>query len=73
MLPTRFQKLQIEPKAIYSRQEAANVLGVSLSTLKRMINKGHLEISKPQGMRRIFITGESLQRMLDNTRFDREA
>ena len=42
---------------------------VSLSTLKRvsLINNGHLRVSKPDGMRRIFITGESLLNMLSDT------
>ncbi len=60
-------KIAIEPFAVYSRQEAAQALGVSLSTLKRLINNGHLRVSKPDGMRRIFITGESLLDMLSET------
>lgn len=67
------QKLHIEAGAVYSRQEAAEALGVSLSTLKRLINNGHLKVSKPRGMRRVFITGESLQKMLESTRLEREA
>ncbi|MGV2436367.1 MAG UNVERIFIED_CONTAM: excisionase family DNA-binding protein [Anaerolineae bacterium] len=42
-------KLKIEPGAVYSRQEAAEALGISLSTLKRLIKKGHLQASKPNG------------------------
>ncbi len=60
-------KIAIEPFAVYSRQEAAQALGVSLSTLKRLISNGHLRVSKPDGMRRIFITGESLLDMLSET------
>ena len=60
-------KIAIEPFVVYSRQEAAQALGVSLSTLKRLINNGHLRVSKPDGMRRIFITGESLLNMLSDT------
>ena len=60
-------KIAIERFAVYSRQEAAQALGVSLSTLKRLINNGHLRVSKPDGMRRIFITGESLLNMLSET------
>lgn len=60
-------KIVIEPAAVYSRQEAAQALGISLSTLKRLINNGHLRVSKPDGMRRIFITGESLLDMLNDT------
>ncbi len=60
-------KIAIEPFAVYSRQEAARALGISLSTLKRLISNGHLRVSKPDGMRRIFITGESLLDMLNDT------
>jgi excisionase family DNA binding protein len=60
-------KSTIEPNAIYSRREAANALGVSLSTLKKLIDMGHLEVSQPQGMRRIFIKGSSILEMLDRT------
>lgn len=67
------QKLRIEPGAIYSRQEAAAALGISLSTLKRLIRKGHLQVSKPSGMRRVFITGESILSMLDSTSVEKGA
>lgn len=67
MTTTETKKLRIESGAIYSRQEAATALGISLSTLKRLIKKGHLQVSKPSGMRRVFITGESILAMLDNT------
>jgi excisionase family DNA binding protein len=66
-------KLKIQPGAVYSRQEAAEALGISLSTLKRLIKKGHLQISKPDGMRRVFITGESIRAMLDDTAVDKGA
>lgn len=33
------RKLHIETGAVYSRQEAAEALGISLSTLKRLIKK----------------------------------
>ena len=49
-------KARIESGAVYSRQEAAEALGISLSTLKRLIKKRHLRVSKPTGMRRVFIT-----------------
>lgn len=67
------QKLHIESGAVYSRQEAAEALGISLSTLKRLIKKGHLEVSKPSGMRRVFITGVSITEMLSSTRLEKEA
>ncbi|GAB4568951.1 MAG: helix-turn-helix domain-containing protein [Anaerolineae bacterium] len=61
------QRPAIDPNAIYSRQEAARLLGVSLSTLKKLINAGYLKVSRPPGMRRIFIKGESILAMLDAT------
>ncbi|MBN2471783.1 MAG: helix-turn-helix domain-containing protein [Anaerolineae bacterium] len=57
----------IDPNAIYSRQETARLLGVSLSTLKKLINNGHLKVSRPPGLRRIFIKGENILVMLDAT------
>lgn len=66
-------KLKIESGAIYSRQEAAEALGISLSTLKRLIKKGHLQVSKPGGMRRVFITGESIIAMLNQTSLEQIA
>mgnify|MGYP001138920924 CR=1 FL=1 len=66
-------KSRIEPGAVYSRQEAAEALGISPSTLKRLIKKGHLQVSKPSGMRRVFITGESILGMLDDTRIEKGA
>jgi len=70
---TTEKKLHIEPGAVYSRQEAAEALGISLSTLKRLIKKNHLNVSKPAGMRRVFITGESILAMLESTRVEKEA
>jgi len=72
-MSTDTQKLHIEPGAVYSRQEAAEALGISLSTLKRLIKKGHLQVSKPAGMRRVFITGESILEMLDTTKVEKGA
>ncbi|HUN05918.1 MAG TPA: helix-turn-helix domain-containing protein [Aggregatilineales bacterium] len=66
-------KLAIESNAVYSRQEAAEALGVSLSTLKRLIKKGHLRVSKPDGMRRVLITGDSILGMLSDTVVERGA
>lgn len=63
----------IEPGAVYSRQEASEALGISLSTLKRLISKGHLKVSKPSGMRRVFITGESILAMLNDTAVEKGA
>ena len=63
----------IESGAVYSRQEAAEALGISLSTLKRLIKNGYLKVSKPHGMRRVFITGESIAAMLVDTTVERSA
>ena len=57
----------IELNAIYSREEAAQILGISLSTLKHLIRAGHLVVSQPPGIRRVFIRGSSILEMLDRT------
>ena|SRR5215831_2406087 len=69
----RDTKRTIDPNAIYSREEAAEALGVSLSTLKKLINGGYLRVSQPAGIRRIFIKGESILAMLDQTVVERRA
>ena len=66
-------KSVIESGVVYSRQEAAEALGISLSTLKRLIKNGHLKVSKPNGMRRVFITGESILAMLNDTAVEKGA
>ena len=66
-------KSVIESGVVYSRQEAAEALGISLSTLKRLIKNGHLKVSKPNGIRRVFITGESILAMLDDTAVEKGA
>lgn len=60
----------IQADAIYSREEAAEVLGVSLSTIKRLIAAGQLEASRPDSIRRIFIKGSSILKMLEDTRIE---
>lgn len=60
----------INPDAIYSREEAADLLGVSLSTIKRLIAAGQLEASRPESIRRVFIKGSSILRMLDDTKIE---
>ena len=67
----RTMKRSIDPDAVYSRQEAAEALGVSLSTLKKLINAGYLRVSQPPGIRRIFIKGESILEMFDQTIVER--
>jgi excisionase family DNA binding protein len=73
IMSVELAKPRIEPGAVYSRQEAAEALGISLSTLKRLIKKGHLKVSKPGGMRRVFITGESILGMLEDTAVEKGA
>ncbi len=63
-------KPSITANAIYSREEAAHLLGVSLSTLKRLITTGQLVASQPTGMRRVFIQGSSILEMLNATRVE---
>lgn len=60
----------IHPDAVYSREEAADVLGVSLSTIKRLIAAGQLEASRPESIRRVFIKGSSILRMLEETKIE---
>ena len=57
----------IDPDAVYSREEAAELLGVSLSTVKRLIAAGQLAASRPDSIRRIFIKGSSILTMLEET------
>jgi len=64
------QREPIHPDTIYSREEAAEALGISLSTLKRLIAAGELEVSRPPSIRRIFIKGSSILRMLEETRLE---
>ncbi len=63
-------KEPIQDNAVYSREEVADLLGVSLSTIKRLIQTGQLEVSKPNGVRRVFIQGSSILRMLDESRLE---
>ena len=58
----------VHPDTIYSREEAAELLGVSLSTIKRLIAAGQLEASRPDSIRRVFIKGSSIIRMLEETK-----
>jgi len=74
MMPDRTaHKRSIDPDTVYSREEAAEALGISLSTLKKLINTGYLRVSQPAGIRRIFIKGESILAMLDETIVERRA
>lgn len=60
-------KQPIHDNVIYSREEAAEALGISLSTLKRLIQTGQLKASQPNGLRRMFIKGSSIIEMLNQT------
>lgn len=62
----------IHADAIYSREEAAELLGVSLSTIKRLIASGELVASRPDSIRRVFIKGSSILRMLEDTKIEAE-
>jgi hypothetical protein len=48
-------------------------LGVSLTTLKQLIRAGHLIVSQPAGIRRVFIKGSSILEMLERTTLSRAA
>jgi excisionase family DNA binding protein len=58
----------INPDSVYSREETAELLGVSLSTIKRLIAAGQLTASRPDSIRRIFIKGSSILQMLEETK-----
>ena len=60
----------IEPLRVYSREEATEVLNISLSTVKRLIKSGQLRASQPAGMRRVFITGQAMLDFLDATQIN---
>lgn len=62
----------INPNSVYSREETAELLGVSLSTVKRLIAAGQLTASRPDSIRRIFIKGSSILQMLDETKIGSE-
>ena len=57
----------IEPNRVYSREEVAEVLNISLSTVKRLIASGQLRVSNPAGMRRVLIRGQHILDLLEAT------
>ncbi len=61
----------IEPNRVYSREEVAEVLNVSLSTIKRLIASGMLRVSSPVGMRRVLIRGQHILELLEKTEVKR--
>jgi excisionase family DNA binding protein len=58
------ERPSIVPTRVYSRVEVAEILNVSLSTIKRMLASGQLRASQPEGLRRVFITGQAILDML---------
>ncbi|MCS6870397.1 MAG: helix-turn-helix domain-containing protein [Anaerolineae bacterium] len=58
------QRPVIEPNRVYSREEVAEILNVSLSTVKRLIAARRLRVSQPHGMRRVLILGQHILDML---------
>ncbi|NLF79349.1 MAG: helix-turn-helix domain-containing protein [Chloroflexi bacterium] len=67
MAPHHTQRPPILPTRVYSRAEAAEILDVSLSTVKRLLASGQLRASQPVGLRRVFITGQAILDMLEAT------
>jgi excisionase family DNA binding protein len=61
------QRPAIEPTRVYSREETAEVLNVSLSTVKRMIASRRLRVSQLPGMRRVLILGQHILDLLAAT------
>lgn len=61
------------PTRVYSRAEVAEILNVSLSTVKRLLASGQLQASQPAGLRRVFITGQAILDMLATTQMDAQA
>jgi excisionase family DNA binding protein len=58
------ERLPIEAARVYSRLEVAEILDVSLSTVKRLLASGQLRASQPAGLRRVFITGQAILELL---------
>ncbi len=72
-MPTRkhhTERLAIVSTRVYSRAETAEILNVSLSTVKRLLASGQLRASQPAGLRRVFITGQAILDMLARAEVD---
>jgi excisionase family DNA binding protein len=72
-MPTRkhhTERPAIVSTRIYSRAEAAEILNVSMSTVKRLLASGQLRASQPVGLRRVFITGQAILDLLARTEVD---
>ncbi|MCD4686589.1 MAG: helix-turn-helix domain-containing protein [Anaerolineae bacterium] len=61
----------IIPTRVYSRSEVAEILNVSLSTVKRLLASRQLRASQPAGLRRVFITGQAILDMLNENEQER--
>jgi excisionase family DNA binding protein len=71
MAPHHTERPPIHPGRVYSRAEVAEILDVSLSTVKRLLASGQLRASQPGGLRRVFITGQAILDMLEATTLPR--
>jgi excisionase family DNA binding protein len=69
-MPHHSRRPPIVANRIYSRAEVAEILNVSLSSVKRLLAAGHLRASQPPGLRRVFITGQAILDMLEATETD---
>ncbi len=57
---------------MYSREEVAELLNVSLSTVKRLIAARRLRASQPPGMRRVLILGQHILDLLEVSEINRD-
>lgn len=64
------QRPVIEPNRVYSREEVAEILNVSLSSVKRLIQTRRLRVSQPPGMRRVLILGQHILDLLSASEVD---
>jgi excisionase family DNA binding protein len=64
------QRPAIEPNRVYSREEVAEILNISLSSVKRLIQARRLRVSQPPGMRRVLILGQHILDLLNSTEMD---
>lgn len=64
------QRPAIEPNCVYSREEVAEILNISLSSVKRLIQTRRLRVSQPPGMRRVLILGQHILDLLDASEVD---
>lgn len=67
------QRPAIEPNRVYSREEVAEILNISLSSVKRLIHTRRLRVSQPPGMRRVLILGQHILDCLESTESDSDS